>query len=829
MYLYEELEVLRKKKFLEPLPPFVNENLKHELRPYQKEALENFIGSFEDQSRRRPLQVLFHMATGSGKTLLMAGLMLYLYRRGYRHFLFFVHLTNILAKTRDNFIERGSEKYLFADSVVIDGERVEIRAVDNFNDADADAINIHFTTIQALNSLFNEVRENAMRFEDFKDYKLVLISDEAHHLNVDKKTKGTAEAHQTWESTVKNIFEPNAENILLEFTATCDLENPAIRAAYEDKIVYDYPLTKFYRDGWSKDIMALKADVELEERELAACVLSQYRMKVFAARGLRVKPVILFKSRLVDESANNMAAFIETIRNLTARRLEEIFDLYPTLEMIRDKISPEELTEELRSEFAEHRCISANDRSATADIFNSLERTDNQYRAIFAVDKLNEGWDVLNLFDIVRLYETRQSGKKISPTTISEAQLIGRGARYYPFSIDDRSAYRRKFDGDLDNEMRLCEVLYYHCQNDRRYITELRRALREIGLELDETRELHYRLKESFKREAIYRDGTVLMNKRIADAETDFRSKFELGRVKIYSFTSTSGATGEESLIEDRALNAVAEGAAEPVMRRLTMREMAAENYAAVHRALIKFPIFRFDRLRLKFEGLSSTREFIESEEYLGGVSIEVRVRALDGRTMYRAAFRVIKELASYLETAEILYRGSEQFRAEPLNKIFGDKTIRVSSDTTLEPIGAAASEDWFAYEEGWGTSEERAFIDYMRQRMSELRAIYDEVYVVRNERALPIYEFESGRRFEPDYVIFLKRGGRQRRVQVFVEPKGRHLIEHDAWKEKFLSELDGAEGGRVIGLPFFNREDERLRQFDEAFQRLMEVDNEED
>ena len=65
---------------------------------------------------------------------------------------------------------------------------------------------------------------------------------------------------------------------------------------------------------------------------------------------------------------------------------------------------------------------------------NTLEDKDNPIRAIFAVQKLNEGWDVLNLFDIVRCYEARDSGKnRIGKTTISEAQLIGRGARYFPF------------------------------------------------------------------------------------------------------------------------------------------------------------------------------------------------------------------------------------------------------------------------------------------------------------------------------------------------------------------------------------------------------------
>ena len=44
---------------------------------------------------------------------------------------------------------------------------------------------------------------------------------------------------------------------------------------------------------------------------------------------------------------------------------------------------------------------------------------------VFAVDKLNEGWDVHNLFDIVRLYNTRDPDKsgKVGKTTMSEAHL----------------------------------------------------------------------------------------------------------------------------------------------------------------------------------------------------------------------------------------------------------------------------------------------------------------------------------------------------------------------------------------------------------------------
>ncbi len=50
------------------------------------------------------------MATGSGETLIMAGLMLHLYEQDYRNFLFFVHSNNIIQKTNDNFLNPLSGK-----------------------------------------------------------------------------------------------------------------------------------------------------------------------------------------------------------------------------------------------------------------------------------------------------------------------------------------------------------------------------------------------------------------------------------------------------------------------------------------------------------------------------------------------------------------------------------------------------------------------------------------------------------------------------------------------------------------------------------------------
>lgn len=51
-------------------------------------------------------------------------------------------------------------------------------------------------------------------------------------------------------------------------------------------------------------------------------------------------------------------------------------------------------------------------------LLNTLEDTSNEIRVIFSVDKLNEGWDVLNLFDIVRLGSNKAS-KAITTKEVS--------------------------------------------------------------------------------------------------------------------------------------------------------------------------------------------------------------------------------------------------------------------------------------------------------------------------------------------------------------------------------------------------------------------------
>ena len=223
-YLYEKLVEEFGRRYLSEIAvsASIKENLnsKFELRPYQIDTFQRFICYFEKEFdfKQYPSHLLFNMATGSGKTLIMAGLILYLYEKGYRNFLFFVHLDNILGKTKDNFLNPSSSKYLFNQNIVIGNRRVNVSAVGNFENSNPNDINICFTTMSGLHSAMTTDRENSLTYEDFRKHKVVLIADEAHHMNV--QTKSDIEMFESWENTVQKIFEQNTKNILLEFTAT---------------------------------------------------------------------------------------------------------------------------------------------------------------------------------------------------------------------------------------------------------------------------------------------------------------------------------------------------------------------------------------------------------------------------------------------------------------------------------------------------------------------------------------------------------------------------------------------------------------------------------
>lgn len=860
-FLYEKIDTLREVGVSQELPQYIADNLNphFELRPYQTTAFENFITYFEsDKLCQKPTQTLFHMATGSGKTLIMAGLILYLYKKGYRNFLFFVNLSNIVNKTKDNFLNSLSSKYLFAEEVRLSGERVPIKEVKNFQYADENAINICFATTQGLHSDMWFAKENAISFDDFANQKVVLISDEAHHLNADTKkmNKDEQENYNSWEYTVHRIFGANRDNVLLEFTATCDIKNPLIKAEYENKIVFDYPLYKFRADRYSKEIKTLRSDLDVEDRALQALILSQYRYKVFQDYRQNIKPVVFFQSRLIKENSANMAKIIDMVQSLSGNRIKNLFEQSTSETLaeahkyfVNNNISYDELASELKDDFSQEHCISANDNQDVENkqiMLNSLEDKANPYRAVFAVDKLNEGWDVLNLFDIVRLYETRDGRNGIpGKTTMKEAQLIGRGARYCPFKItEEQEKYQRKYDSDIDNPLRICEELYYHCWNEPRYISELHTALREIGIDLDKTVTRNYLLKEDFKQDDIYKNGYVFINERFLKSRNEVVGLLPSVRDKIFNISIATGRSGEDVIMDD---NSSQDNTPNTYTYRTTISDIADINYAIVYKGLCKYGVFKFNVLKSYFPNLKSTKEFVFDENYLGQIQIHItsKYEIPTNDILYSACVKVLGKIAESISKTEETYEGSSNFTAHCIHDVFKNKRcnyidphdggIGVSQNDNSVPIALKmdlSKEDWFAFEDNFGTSEEKAFVAYFKTFVPQLKKKYDKVFLVRNERQLAIYSFDGGERFEPDYLLFLHKQNSDgyEQLQVFIEPKGTHLIENDKWKEDFLLEIESKAVAtkiyvddnkyKIWGFHFFNK-DVRMNEFASDMDKL--------
>lgn len=832
------------------------------LRPYQEECLRYFLSYMEDSEERpkRP-HLLFHMATGSGKTLIMAATMLYLYEKGYRNFLFFVDTNNIVEKTKDNFLNRASSKYLFAPQIVINGKKVEIRQVENFQSSSSDGINLCLTTIHGLHSALNSNKENALTYEDFSDQPVVMISDEAHHMNSETKNKLTKEDEKdkkSWEATEREIFNSNngqLPNVLLEFTATADLEDPNIAKKYEDKIIYDYPLKKFREDLYSKEVLDIVSDLSPIDRAIQAIILSQYKRKLFAKIRENIKPVVMFKSKRRADNKAFYDEFIDSINNLDKDKIEKIkggahdsmkaaFDYFD-----KNGISLENLILELREEFSEERLLLVDGKNISPEkqqLLNSLEEHTNGIRAVFAVDMLNEGWDVLNLFDIVRLYNTRDG--KTGKTTMQEAQLIGRGARYMPFADPNNTSLprgMRKYDGDAGNQLRDIETLHYHCENNPRYIQEIHSALVKTGIKAPEYVQQSLFIKDDFKEKDIYKHGLVFMNERVPLAIIE--NDGTIGKAikdKTYKVMMPTGKMKSGFLFGDNAPSAV-QASASAGCRFIELGEhviRAAINY---------FPSFYFDSLKRLYPSLKSVKEFITSKDYLRMLNVivfgkETQVEAYSQKDKLYIAKEVLRQIEPLLTLRGKSYRGSHEFKPSMIKDVFSSqKTLNFAKQgpSSNQEFGLSMKEsrrtelradlmysDWYAYNDCYGTSEEKALVKYIESISEKLLQKYESFYLFRNERDVRIFSFDNGNAFEPDFVLFLRRKGSTDvydNIQIFIEPKGENLRKEDKWKEDFLIELKEKAEVRwltktnsynVWGVPFFT--EDKSDDFHNAFDK---------
>lgn len=602
---------------------------------------------------------------------------------------------------------------------------------------------------------------------------------------------------------------------MLEFTATIPKE-PAILDKYKDKIVFEFDLKAFCQGGFSKRIFLVKYEsAELHERFLGACILSVFRQQVALKKGVKLKPVTLFKSETINNSKDNQALFIETIENLTA---DEIADFYDNLSgnnqifiKSRDFFTQEFgesyaniLAKLITTAFGKEFLFNANDDVEKYQIkLNTLEDDDNEIRAIFAVDKLNEGWDVLNLFDIVRL-----GGKKATAkTTTAEVQLIGRGARYFPFADkdlfdDEAKKFVRKFDNDGDNLAANLEILSYHSFNDVAFIGDLEKGLKQSGLWEDEQEK--FVLTPTKHGKAIKAKNKIYYakNKRIKKGDIfDYEYSQneihrEISKIDVPYFSCrineteiTFEETGEEKIISGSLkLNQKVNFAV--FNKALNQLNISFADICDFYQCESKKDFYRqFGEIELLFD---RRQEFSVQNQLAIAKFILQNFKELKEKTKqeYKVEPFYAYEMRELGE--RVIYRNKDSVQNSPYEWLYYDK---YSLDSKLESEFLAFID---AHKEQISTKFCEWFI--LRNDGFDEFKIYDDREFIDDEKN-PTY----GTGFEPDFIFFGKKDEHSDylSVECFFEPKGVHLGGEfggrDNWKEEFLREIDGMKFDKVL------------------------------
>ena len=214
----------------------------------------------------------------------------------------------------------------------------------------------------------------------------------------------------------------------------------------------------------------------------------------------------------------------------------------------------------------------------------------------------------------------------------------------------------------------------------------------------------------------------------------------------------------------------------------------------------------------------------------------------------------LLTKMESSLIPMEEKFIGSDEFKPYPIHKVFEDNIIRKysiqensNSEFGISQKKAGSTQyfenidelTWYAYDDNFGTSEEKLLVRSIKGLMTTLEKQWSDIYLLRNEKGVRIFNFSDGQAFEPDFLLFAndKKTGNIS-WQIFIEPKGSQFLDSnntfknskEGWKEAFLNEITERSESkvlidddkyRIVGLPFFNEKNTKS-QFVNALKNVL-------
>ena len=856
------------------VPEIVNSNLKNNLRHYQEEAFENYVflnnpnnsdikKDILNQFNSKNNHHLFHMATGSGKTMMMAATIIYLNSLGYKRFIFTTNQTNLISKTKLNLLPTlKSSKCEFKDKFIeVNSKKVQIKEVENFSKYSND-IEIIFTTIHNLHNKLNEVKENSINIKDIENQDIVILADEAHHFQSNSKSLTENKDNKSWEETIDKLLNINLKNKLVDFTATMDLSNKEILEKYKSKLIYDYTLKKFREDGYSKEISLIQ-DNNKENRIITSILINQFRYEIGLNNNINVIPKILFKSSgTIEDLEKEKSEVIKLVSSLSIDKLNEILNS-STLSYIKKLSKYLDTTKEkedfislIKKQFTDNSSLIIHskdkDKEQKLQIANNLDKNES-IRMIFAIDMLNEGWDVLSLFDIVKIDEIQKN--TIKKSTTSEIQLIGRGARIFPYTYKNElnqelDRFKRKFDKNVNDDLRLLEDMNFYSANDNDYINNVKKELIEIGLK--DGNEQDKKIIKVKPTNELNSFAKSLLNKFVYTNKLE--EKYSNDSL-ISDYDINIQITKDFYIKEENIVDKISNKNIEDIIETLNIKEFIEkyDNTFVLNNSLNNLSYFNMNNIISKYR-IHSKKELVEDIINLQNkVSITIKnkdTKELSFEEKKKIFIELLLELEKQLERKRTIRIGSKSFK----NKF---KIVDTFKEYTKNEDNVKGFDEELNYKTTAGNNTKKDFkmtnkslfyydnISWDSGLELELYELFDKsldsknYLVIRNEVGFKmfnpftklendksihsIYSIEdkdifelNGDGFEPDFIV-LKKGEDNQIFQYFIEVKGEDKVDTkiNIWKKFLLLEInddkiiieDNIEY-KIYGLPFFTEDD---------------------
>ncbi|PZE23945.1 DEAD/DEAH box helicase [Curtobacterium sp. MCLR17_042] len=352
------------------------------LREPNKRALARIISSMDGRETGREL--VADIATGVGKTFLMAALVEYASEQGCKNILIVTPGRVVQSKTEDNF-RPGSRRF------VQGAERVPVVLTPStYNAQGADLadterthvfiFNIHqlLSSREGVNLGTRKIQEEfgASLYEYLQNAPDLLVLADEHHLYHSKA--------KAFNAAIREL----GAQYVVGLTATPE---PADR----EKIVFEYTLGDAIADGFVKrPVIVYRPNGTSSERLQLLDAVDVLRAKEVAyaaesaARGQSTRPVIFIVASSINH-ANDVGSLLAG---------PDFFGEREAILVVTSESSQEDL-----------------------EALEAVEDVESPIRAIVSVNKLREGWDVSNIAVLVAL-------RKLASQALTE-QVMGRGLR----------------------------------------------------------------------------------------------------------------------------------------------------------------------------------------------------------------------------------------------------------------------------------------------------------------------------------------------------------------------------------------------------------------